>query len=470
MNRNKELAKNTAIIALGKICTQFISFLLLPFYTRFLTTEEYGSLDIILVCINLIAPIITLQIERSIFRYLIDARKKEESQNEIIVASCYIIAPAVILSSIIAPIACYFLRIENALLISLLLVMSILINAAQQVPRGLGKNFHYSVASILMGLINAVTSIVTVTVFGLGIKGVIIGYLVSYLAGFLYIFISMRIAKRVKMQKCNKKLLKEMMRYSIPLIPSEIGYWAINVSDRLLIAFFLGSSLNGIYATSVKFPALIVSLYNLFNMSWQETVSLHIKDNDINTFISRTMARIMAIFVSISSLMCVALPFVYRYVIGEMFLESYKYIAILNLGAIFNIIMGFLGGVYIAIKRTKEIAKMNIATAILNILINLALIRFIGVWAAVVSTVLAYMIVFVLRFISIQKDIKVKLDYKTMAILLCLYGVSLLGFYNNVLAIKVIAFVAVMIASLLVNREIISKVLSTLKKKVIKDK
>ena len=47
MNRKKELLKNTMIITIGKVCTQLITFFLLPLYTNFLTTLEYGKIDLI---------------------------------------------------------------------------------------------------------------------------------------------------------------------------------------------------------------------------------------------------------------------------------------------------------------------------------------------------------------------------------------------------------------------------------------
>ena len=139
----------------------------------------------------------------------------------------------------------------------------------------------------------------------------------------------MNLFKSIKFSVHDRKLLKEMMKYSIPLIPSEIGHWVISVSDRLIITFFLGSSFNGLYAISAKFPTLIVSIYNLFNMSWQETVSLHIKDADINDYISKTFSNVLNLFSSAVALLCALLPFIYEIIIGEDFLDSYKYILIL---------------------------------------------------------------------------------------------------------------------------------------------
>ena len=88
MNKKKQLAKNTLIIFLGRACTYFISFLLLPLYTSYLTTKDYGIVDLIQTYVTLLVPIITLELEMSIFRYLVDARgnnkdtkKRVESNN-----------------------------------------------------------------------------------------------------------------------------------------------------------------------------------------------------------------------------------------------------------------------------------------------------------------------------------------------------------------------------------------------------
>ena len=78
MNKNKELVKNTIIIFIGKFCTQFITLLLLPLYTHFLSTEDYGYIDLIQTYLTFFIPLILLKIDAGIFRFLIDARKSEE--------------------------------------------------------------------------------------------------------------------------------------------------------------------------------------------------------------------------------------------------------------------------------------------------------------------------------------------------------------------------------------------------------
>ena len=87
MNRNKLLLKNTAIVAFGKICTQLITFFLLPIYTAVLTNEQSGIVDLLNTLVSLFLPIVTLQIEQGVFRFLIECRENEDGKKTIISTS-----------------------------------------------------------------------------------------------------------------------------------------------------------------------------------------------------------------------------------------------------------------------------------------------------------------------------------------------------------------------------------------------
>ena len=83
MNREKELVLNTIILVIGKISTQFINFILLPFYTMYLTPEEFGVFDLLNTYIVLIVPIFNWQIENGMFRFMLDCRDNHDSQIQI---------------------------------------------------------------------------------------------------------------------------------------------------------------------------------------------------------------------------------------------------------------------------------------------------------------------------------------------------------------------------------------------------
>ena len=464
MNRQKELAKNTFIIALGKICTQFVTFFLLPVYTHYLTTAEYGTVDMVVACVSLIAPILSLQLERAAFRFLIDARKKDDEQNEILSTIFTTLIVPILLVVAIVPIARLVFGLAYWQYIMLILITSILSNVALQIPRGLGKNLHFSIGSMIIGVVNALTSIIALVVFHKGVEWVLIGNILSHLAGFIYIFFSMKLYKKIHVSKRRTKTLKEMLKFSIPMIPNDISYWIINISDRMLIFMFLGDSSNGIYAAATKIPAFIVTAYNVFNMSWMETVSAHVHDKDAGEFISKTADMILRLFASVCLGVMAVLPFVFSILVGKDFAEAYDYIPILLIGAFFNVLIGMLSSVYIGYKKTKEIAKTTIVAAILNLTINFALIKTIGIWAAVISTVLAYMFTSFYRLYDINKSVKIKIRPELLCLLTMLLIMGAVMYVKGGMLLNVICLIFAVVAALLLNFNVLKTVFRNVNK------
>lgn len=76
--RSTGLVKNTVILGIGSIGTKFISVIMLPFYTSWLSVNDYGSIDVFNALVAALVPVLSLQIEQAVFRFLIDAKEKKE--------------------------------------------------------------------------------------------------------------------------------------------------------------------------------------------------------------------------------------------------------------------------------------------------------------------------------------------------------------------------------------------------------
>ena len=113
MNKKKELVKNTFIIFLGKFSTQFLTFFLLPLYTKFLDSSDYGTIDLIMTYVTLFVPIITIQYEMGTFRYLIDNRKNKTKQYEIIYNSLTFFLRLIVFCLMISIVISLFIDIKN---------------------------------------------------------------------------------------------------------------------------------------------------------------------------------------------------------------------------------------------------------------------------------------------------------------------------------------------------------------------
>lgn len=465
MSRNQELVKNTLIIALGKICTQFVTFFLLPVYTHNLSSAEYGIIDLIITYTGLVAPILSLELERSAFRFLIDARKNPKDQEKILSTIFSTLGLLILFAAILGPIIGATLSLEYWPYILLILITSILTNVALQTARGLGKNIHFSIGSMIIGITNALISIVGILVFHQGIECVLLGHIIANIFGFLYVFFAMKLYQKIKVSRRQRTTLKEMLKFSVPMIPNGISYWVINVSDRALIFAFLGDSANGIYAAATKIPSMIVTLYNIFNMSWMETVSAHSKDHDAEDYISTTANTIIRLFTAVCMCIISILPFIFNLLIGQDFSSSYPYIPVLIIGSFFNIIVGILSSVYIGYKKTKEIAKTTTAAAILNLTINFTLIRNLGLWAAVISTVLSYLFTSFYRLYDLNKSIKIRLNPRLLIFALVALTICTLLYLQKSVLVHILTLLATFAISVFMNRHTLKLVITKYIKK-----
>lgn len=465
MSKGKDLAKNTAIVSIGKICTQLITFFLLPVYTAVLSNEEYGVVDLLNTLTSLLLPIATLQIEQGIFRYLIDCRENNKKQTKLITT---VIRFMIIQSAVcIIIFLCVSPLIHNEYKYFLManLLMGIFSSLLLQICRGLGDNATYAIGSFITGAITVLLNIIFIVVFHWGAYGMLGATAISNLLCSLYLLMKKKIYKYIKPKQYDKKILKEIIKYSVPLIPNMISWWIVSASDRTIISAVIGIAQNGIYSAANKFSGVFTTLYSVFNLTWTESASINISSEDRDEFFSKILDFVIRFFGCLCLGTIAVMPFVFNILINEKFAEVYYQIPILILGSIFNILVSFLGSIYVAKKLTKEIAKTSIIAALVNIFVNIVLIKPIGLYAASISTVIAYASMFAYRWIDVKKYVKFNLNRSLMFILIVMYGVTIFTYYcrNNVISAIVLGLVFVF--AIIVNINSVGYL-----KQIVKDK
>ena len=151
-SRGKDLAINTIIIGIGKFSTQLVSFLLLPLYTSILTTEEYGVYDLIITISTFLSPLITLLMEESMFRFLIDCENEEEKKKVISQTILYIGFTSAIFI-ILAIIISDFITIQYFIIGIIYIITCIIYGLGNALVRGLGKIKFYTGINFVSSLI-----------------------------------------------------------------------------------------------------------------------------------------------------------------------------------------------------------------------------------------------------------------------------------------------------------------------------
>lgn len=468
MSKKKELIKNTIIIFMGKVCTQLISFLLLPLYTSYLLTEEYGFVDLVTTYVTLIVPIITMELEMSVFRYLVDCRKDEKEKKKIFSNNFIILLASLALFIVLYLVVTCFWKFDYCYLILFDIIICTFSGNFLQITRGVGRTLDYAISCIITGITTILLNILLIVVFKLGAFGMITSMALANGLGAVYLFIRLKMWQYIDFKKKDKKLIKEMYKYSIPLVPNGISWWIVNVSDRSIITAILGTAANGIYAVSNKFPTILSSLLGIFNLSWSESAALHVNSPDRDQFFSEVSNTVTKLFTCLGVGMISCMPFVFPILINKSYNDAYNYIPILILGSVFNVIICLYSALYIAKKMTKQVATTSIIGAIINIIINVVLIKYLGLYAAALSTAISYFVMMVYRHFDLKKYMRITYEKGLLIKTIVIFTFAIILYYQHNIYLDILNLVVVVIYSILMNKDFLVSSYKTVVSKVFR--
>lgn len=469
MSRNTELAKNTAILTIGKACTQCISFLLLPLYTSILSTEDYGIYDLLVTYSTLLLPLVNWQLDQGLFRFMLDCRENERAKcrlfSTLLLFSLLQSIVYIILFIIIKP----FLRIANAYFLLLYVVFQVFIALLLQFVRGLGQSVKYAIASFISASSTTIFNVIALVILKMGLQGLFVSTLVAQAFTLIYLFYASKCWKFFSINEIDFKIFKRVGAYSIPLIPNNLAWWAVNASDRSIISVFLGTAANGIYSIANKFPNIFINFYNILNLSWTESVSLHYKDPDRDEFLTETITSLFKLFAAACFGIVACMPFIFPFLVNKEFGAAYDQILILMYAMLVRVLVGLYSCIYVAQKKAKKIASTSLLAAIINIIVNVSLINFIGVYAASISTLIAFATMFIVRYIDVNKSVRMKIKRSIVLGSIVIGSMLAFSYYSNNYIIQIIALFITTIYAFFTNIDMFKAGIKIIEEKLGKE-
>lgn len=461
LNKQKSLLLNSFVLFLGKFSTQFISFLLLPIYTRYFNTSDYGIVDLVTTYIVLLVPVLTIQVEMYVFRFLIDNRSNEEQKVKIISNSLFLALTLTLFFCILYVIVCCFIEIKYSYYLAFMFISTIISNIFLQTSRGMGRNIDYSITCAICGVSNIILNVIFIILFKCGIESVFISSIISNAIGSIYLFFRIKLYSYISFRVIAKEKIFEIVSYSLPLVPNGIVWWVIDTSDRTIVTLILGLTANGIYSISNKFSHIINSFYNIFNMSWTESVSLYLEDED--DFLETTFNSIFKILCSLCLVLLSSMFLLFKIFISSDFSLAYNYTFILVIASIFSMLSSNLSAIYIAAKKTKRISITTIFSAVCNLIIHLILINSLKLYAAAYSTLIAFFLLFLIRYIDVQNIVKLRIEKKYSILFIILFAISYFSYISEYLIVKFIWMIISILIAIIVNKGIIVSIIHKLK-------
>ena len=474
MNQKKQLMKNTIIIAIGKLSTQIISYLLLPLYTSKLDPSEYGNYDFICTLSIFLCPIITLLMEESMFRYLIDANSKVERKKIITQTIIYTFAGTVVftvLTSLIMGFGTDYTPMYITAIITFV-ISNILIGLSNALSRGLGKIKLYSISNFILGISTIILNIVFILALKAGAEGLLWANTIANAFTAIVIFGILKLPKYIG--KIDKPLMKDMIKYSVPLVPNSISWSIINMSDRIILTQMVSSAANGIYAMANKFPNIINVLYGYFYTAWKESAAKIVKDENKNQYYNSIYHDAKRFLYAVTICLIAVMPFAFPIFINEAYDEAYIYIPIVMIATYYSNLSSFYGGIFSAYKDTKIMGTTTIVAAVINLVVDLIFVNTFKIYAACFSTLIANLIVYFYRKKKLKKYLKLKeLKWQGPMLFLAIICLAYYAKYipaigNNIVLLWVINAISLIIAvlySLLNNWRFIKGIIVTVKSK-----
>ena len=429
MKRGESLAKNTLILSLGTIIPKITSFITLPIITCYLTKNEIGFNELIMMFSILMLPVATLQIQTAAFRFLIDVRDDEEEIKKIISSIIAFTFITSLIALVVVFLCLYKEDIYLRFLICLYYLSDIFANTLRQICRGLGKNGEYSKSIIVSSFSTLVFIIALVFILSWGLIGVVASSFLSSFIAFIYLFFKIKLYRFFSMSFFNKEILKKMLSYTIPLIPNSISGWLMRLADRLVVTVFMGVSANAVYSLACKIPNLIDNLQNTFVLAWQENASIVSKDSDAGEYYTRVFHMLFNLITGSLGLLIAISPVLFKLLIKGDYEEAYFQMPILFMAMFFLSLSTFLGGIYLAFKKTKSIGLTTTVAAVINLVFDISLIRYLGLYAASISTMLAYIFLFLFRIIDVQKIIRIRVKISHMILMIIILLIECGIFY-----------------------------------------
>ena len=217
----------------------------------------------------------------------------------------------------------------------------------------------------------------------------------------------------------------------------------------------MGITANGIYSLANKFSSVISTFYNVFNLSWTESVSLHINDVDRDLYLSNIINLMFNLFSSICIIFITFMPFVFFNFIDDNYKDAYFQIPILILAVFFQIIVGLYSVVYIALKKTNEIAKTSLFASAINLVINLLFVKEIGIYAASLSTLISFFIMSFYRYFHVKKFVNVKIYISNVIKMSIMFVFTISSYYYNDMITNVITCVINVCILIIINKDFI---------------
>lgn len=449
-SKYKQLLSDTLLFTISNFSSKIISFFLIPLYTNVLSTTDYGISDLLQTTVNFLYPMLTLSISEATIRFALDKKNSENKKNVLGVSLFFIVSSVVLLIIATPIISSINKQLYQYWGYFLLYYLFFNVNYCfGQYARGTKKMRIFALQGIINTIVVVVSNIFLLVIFRVGVKGYILSFVFGYIVTSLYMFVKGKYWRELFPFEIDKTLAYEMLKYSLPMIPTQVFWWVNNAADKWIIINKIGLSENGLYSVAHKLPTVLTMLTGLFNQAWQVSAVSNYGEKDNSSFFSNVYSMFVYINISVCTLLITLSQLLGRFLFSEEFYRAWRYVPFLLLAAAFNGISGMLASAFTSTKKTVGLFVSTGIGAVINIALNFLFVNWFGGIGAAYATALGCMSVFLVRLVHTNMYIRINANYIVQAISIIILFVQAYLTSNNIFNIWIVGIGTFLIVTLL---------------------
>ena len=424
MNRYKALAANTIILGLGQFGSKFLIILMMGFYQATLGTAGYGEINNIIDTATLLMSVATLSIGESIIRFGLDSAFDNKQVFSIGVrvtgiglAAILLFVPLIGLFSNLFPDNSVFALLSNYAWITVAYVATgSLKSCCALFVRSIGHVKLDAVDGILTTVMNIVFNLILLLGFRMGNVGYLLSVILADICSIAFLTIMAKLWRYVIFTGISKDMVKSMMSFCLPMIPTAVMWWIINSSGSFFVSELISFEASGVYKAAYKFPSMISIFSGIFSQAWNMSAITENNSKTIGNFYTNVFNIFQSfVYVLAAGLMLVIRPAILIFCEPE-FEIAYLYTPFLILSVSFTCFSTFMGSVYVASRKSVRSMATAAMGAAINVVLNIVLIKTMGLHGAAIGAFVSFLVIFIIRAVDTKKIVKMDMKLPKMLV------------------------------------------------------
>lgn len=416
-----KLFGNSIIYTVLTFIEKGMGFFLMPVFTAYISPHEYGSFNLVLSITAFLSLFYTFSLENALGKFYYDYK---DDKGKLILGTVFF---TILLSSVFFTIIVYvsffflskYIDIDDLLYRNLLLGFACIafypvFSVFRLIYRVKQEAAKYSVLNLCYSFVLILAKVVVVVFLSMQSTGLLSATL---LVNLLFCFGSIFYFYRSNGISFSYPLLREMLNYSVPLLPHSLSGVINSTCDRLFIGYYLTLTSVGVYSVALQVSSIMNIVVSSFSMAYGPWFFEQIKVKTGRESIANIANVGVSCFCVVGLSLAVFSKEIIMLMASNEYYEAYNYTAILVFVHVFNGVYIFTAGPLL-INSTRKYASVSIFTSLLNIPLNYILIPIYGVYGAAYATLIQMFIgVALYTYFGFKSEDKVKFNFGLLFLL-----------------------------------------------------